>query len=390
MNLLWFTWKDKKHPLAGGAETVNEELAKRLAQDGHNVLFLVGGFKGGTKEEEKDGYKIIRLGNRWTVYWQVYRYYKKNLQGWADLVIDEINTIPFFAKFYVKPLSPVSNLKKPNSDRFEPSLKPEKEKNILFVHQLCRKIWFYQMFFPLNLIGYLLEPIYLRILNNRKVITVSESTKKDLMKLGFNENKIKIISEGIEIELVDNLKKIKKYEIPTILSLGSVRAMKRTDQIVKAFEIAKINIPELELLIAGDYNDKFGRKVCKMAKNSKRSNSIKFLGRVSKDKKIELMQRSHLMCVTSVKEGWGLIVTEANSQGTPAVVYNVDGLRDSVQHNKTGLVCQKNTPENLAKNIEELLKNKEKEENLRKNAWHWSKEITFEKSYKQFVKSIKS
>ncbi|RKY81760.1 glycosyltransferase family 1 protein, partial [candidate division KSB1 bacterium] len=45
MNLLWLTWKDRKHPLAGGAELVNEKLAKRLVQDGHRVIFLVGGYK---------------------------------------------------------------------------------------------------------------------------------------------------------------------------------------------------------------------------------------------------------------------------------------------------------------------------------------------------------
>ena len=39
MRILWLTWKDKKNPLAGGAEVVNEELAKRLADDGHEVFF---------------------------------------------------------------------------------------------------------------------------------------------------------------------------------------------------------------------------------------------------------------------------------------------------------------------------------------------------------------
>ena len=30
MKILWFTWKDMNYPEAGGAELVNEELAKRL------------------------------------------------------------------------------------------------------------------------------------------------------------------------------------------------------------------------------------------------------------------------------------------------------------------------------------------------------------------------
>src|SRR3990172_9551868 len=102
MKILWFNWKDRKNPLAGGAELINEEIAKRLVRDGNEVILLVAGFSGAKTEEIIDGYKVVRLGNRWTVYWQAYRYYKKYLMGWADLVIDEMNTIPFFAKFYVK------------------------------------------------------------------------------------------------------------------------------------------------------------------------------------------------------------------------------------------------------------------------------------------------
>lgn len=40
MKILWLTWKDRSHPRSGGAEVVNEEIAKRLARDGHEVVFL--------------------------------------------------------------------------------------------------------------------------------------------------------------------------------------------------------------------------------------------------------------------------------------------------------------------------------------------------------------
>lgn len=85
-----------KHPQAGGAEFINEEIVKRLAADGHEVTLLVGGFKDCLGEEVRDGYKIIRLGNRFSLYWLAFRYYRKYLTGWSDLVIDEMNTIPFF------------------------------------------------------------------------------------------------------------------------------------------------------------------------------------------------------------------------------------------------------------------------------------------------------
>jgi len=364
MKILWFTWKDKKNILAGGAEVMNEELARRLVGDGHEVIFVTAGFSGCEKEEVKDNLKIIRLGNKWTVYWRAFLYYKKYLSEWPDFVIDEINTIPFFCKFYTK------------------------QKNILVVYQLCREIWFYQMFFPLNIIGYILEPLYLWLLNDKKVITISESTKKDLERFGFKGKNISIISVGIEMEPVNSLETIKKFEKPTILSLGAIRSMKRTDQIIKAFEVGKESIPNLELIIAGDSCGLYGQKMLNLVNNSKYSASIQCLGRVNAAQKSELMQKAHLIIVTSVKEGWGLIVTEANSQGTPAVVYNVDGLRDAVKDDQTGLVCEKNTLVNLAEQIAGILKNHNFYKTLQKNSWEWSKKINFKNSYKQFISNI--
>ena len=362
--ILWMTWKDLKNPQAGGAETVNEEIIKRLAKNGYEVILIVAGFDNSKPEEVIDGYRVIRVGSRWSLYWYAYRYYKKNHVGWADLVIDEMNTIPFFTKYYVK------------------------EKNIILAHQLCREIWFYQMFFPLNIVGYILEPIYLWLLSDRKVITISESSKNDLIRFGFKKTNISIITPGIETLPLKSLNQIEKQNNFTILSLGSIREMKRPDQQVLAFQIAKKTIPELKMKIAGGGSGPYFEKVMKMISESPYKKDIEYLGRITDEEKYELMQKCHLITVTSVKEGWGLIVTEANSQGAPAVVYDVDGLRDSVRNGVTGLIAKEKTPESLAKEIVKLYKDKKKYSELQKNAWEWSKEINFENCYKKFVEAI--
>lgn len=366
MKILWMTWKDCSHPQAGGAELVNEELAKRAVADGHEVIFIVGGYKGSEQEGTHDnGYKIIRLGNRWTVYWKTYRYYKKHLVGWADVVIDEVNTVPYFAKYYVK------------------------ERNILFVHQLCRQIWFYQIIFPLSLIGYLIEPVYLRMLSDKKVITVSESTKNDLMSYGFNKESVDIISEGITIESLPRLPRANsKFEHFTLLSLGSVRPMKRTIDQINAFEVAKMELSDLRLIIAGHYSGRYGKKVAKAIRASKYANDIELSGYINEREKIELLKRSHLLLQTSIKEGWGLTVTEAAALGTPAAVYNSDGLRDSVDGGKTGTITKQNNPQQLAKNVVTVLGDQRLYAKIRKAAWVWSKEISFNKGYRQFEESV--
>ncbi|GAC1391954.1 MAG: glycosyltransferase family 4 protein [Candidatus Saccharimonadales bacterium] len=366
MKILWFTWKDLTHPQAGGAETVNEEYAARLAADGNEVILIVGGYKNCTPKAIINGYQVIRLGNRYTVYWHAWRYYRKNLKGWADLVIDEVNTVPFFTKFYVK------------------------EPNILLVYMLCREIWFYQLIFPLSLIGYLIEPIYLWLLRDRKILTESESTKNDLLRFGFNSDNITIFSVGIDIEPISSLSKVKKYDQFTLLSFGALRPMKKTiDQII-AFEKVKELIPECKLKIAGDASGKYGQKIIKKIAYSNYKKDIEFLGRVNEPTKINLMQKCHLIMVTSIKEGWGLIVTEAASQSTPAIVYNVDGLRDSVKNNITGIICSQNNPLNIAENILKLYNNRKQYTKIKSYAWRSSFECNYDNGYEVFLRAIKT
>jgi glycosyltransferase involved in cell wall biosynthesis len=359
MKILWLTWKDPYHPLAGGAEVVQAQLCTRLVVAGHSVTILTAAYGAAPVSETRSGVQIIRQGGKFSVYWHAASYYKANLIGWADIVLEEVNTIPFFARFYVQ------------------------EPHILFFHQLARSVWWYQMVFPLSLVGYMIEPLYLHLINRSPVITVSESTKADLVRYGFTSDNISIISEGITLEPLTELSP--KPSTKSVLSLGAVRPMKRTLDIVKAFEIAQATMPELKLHVAGDTSGSYGAKVLQYIKNSPCRSAITVHGRVNTDKKLQLMREASVVAVTSIKEGWGLVVTEANSQGTPAVVYDVDGLRDSTRDGVTGLITKQNTPAGLATSIIELLANESRYEQIRTAAWQWSKEITFDQAYQDFM-----
>ncbi len=365
MNILWLTWKDRRNPLAGGAEVVNEELAKRLASGGHKVTFLVAGFPGSQPQEDRDGFHIIRISSRYMVYLAAFSYFRRHQTELnPDLVIDECNTMPFFSAWYTH--------------------KP----TIMFFHQLCRITWFYQFPQPLSTIGWLAEPVYLRLLKRSPVITISNSAKQDLIRHGFKAADIHIISEGSHLTPVKDPAGVVKFATPTIISLGSIRPVKRTLHQLQAFEHAKATMPDLRFIIGGDSSGSYGSQFLEAIKRSPYAADIDYRGHVSDAEKLELMQRAHAIVVTSVKEGWGLIVTEANSQGTPAVVYDVDGLRDSVRDGQTGLITPANTPEALGDKIIELLRDPARYQTLRTQAWQWSKTITFDQSYADFTKVL--
>lgn len=366
MNIVWLAWKDRGHPTAGGAEVVAHELMSRLVAAGHTVTLITSGYShpvtgqpAVAHDTDPAGYHIIRTGNRLSTYLMAARYFRKHRQQLApDLVIDECNTLAYFARFYTG------------------------VRTIQLFHQLARQIWFYELPLPISLIGYVVEPLYLRLLSRSpEVITISESTRLDLIRYGYRPSAIKLISEGIQIKPVDRLDAHNKYDHPTILSHGAVRNMKRTLHQLQAFELAKRRLPDLRLIISGDYSGSYGRRLQSAVAASPYRQHIQLLGRTSQQRKIELMQRCHLIAVTSVKEGWGLIVSEAGSQGTPAVVYDVDGLRDAVDRGRAGYLTTANNPTALADVIIDVLSNPTDYTTMQEAAWEFASQLTFDRAY---------
>lgn len=370
MKILWLSWKDRGHPQWGGAEVLTNELRKRFRADGHDVTLLTSGYSEAPSHEVVDGIEVIRVGsNRYTHPFRAIAHFNRRLRGLHDVVIEEINATPYFS-----------------------ALTEKKAKRFLFYHHLEREVWLHEAPPPLNLLGYyIFEPLATRLLgrSGAPLITVSNSTKDELVHYGFSPDRTHIISEGIELQPIKDIASARKFSTPTMLSLGGLRAMKRTMHQVQAFEHAKRQIPDLRLIVAGDASGDYGQKVLGYITRSPFANDIDYVGRISQKEKLRLMRSCHVIAVTSVKEGWGLIVTEAASQGTPAVVYDVPGLRDSVRHNQTGIITNEN-PEALASAISSLLQDKMAYENLRHRAWEWSKHITFDQSYQDLKKVIEA
>ncbi len=357
MKILIFNWRDIKNPEAGGAEVFTHENAKRWVKKGNEVTLFTSEFKNCKKEEFVDGVRIIRAGGKISVYKKAKEYYKKQFskEGF-DIIIDEINTLPFFAPKFVK-----------------------KEKIIALIHQLAREYWFYETMFPINLIGhYFLEKNWLKNYTNIPTITVSESTKKDLVNLGFK--KIYVVSEGISFE---PLKKYpKKEKEPTIIYVGRLKRAKRPDHVIKAFDIVKKEIKDAKIWVVGDG---YLREKLENTNNKK----IKFFGRVSEKEKIKLLSKAWVLVNPSVREGWGINIIEANACFTPCIAYDVPGLRDSIINKKTGLLVKENgNVKKLAEAIIKILEDEKLRLKLSKNALKHSKKFSWDKSAKEFLKII--
>ncbi|MCA9372386.1 glycosyltransferase, partial [Candidatus Woesebacteria bacterium] len=220
--LLMITWRDIKSPFTGGAENLTHGILKQLRKK-YTITVLTSAFPHCKIKENIDGIQYIRLGSRqfnyvgvynWRVYFSVLRYWFlhiRNKQNY-DVVIEQINNIPFLYPLYGG------------------------KKTIIYINQLCRINWFYQVPLMLSCIGFLIfEPLYLWLLRKQKVITISKSSKNDLVRFGFDKKNIHIIHVGIEFKPVTSLDRIKKFKHFSILSIGNIRSMKRTHDQIEAF-----------------------------------------------------------------------------------------------------------------------------------------------------------
>jgi glycosyltransferase involved in cell wall biosynthesis len=356
LKILIFNWRDIKSPAAGGAEVFTHEIAKRLVLMGHKITLFTAAFAGSRKSEMIDGVEIIRSGGRYCVYSKARQYYKKHSREF-DVVIDEINTRPFMTPKFVKDGTPV----------------------IALIHQLAREFWFYETPFPLSWIGYhWLEDRWLKNYTDIPTITISQSSKNDLIDFGFKD--ISIIPIGINFKPLPGIPE--KEKEPTLIFVGRMGHAKRPDHVMAAFTYIIQSIPDAKLWMVGD-----GAMRKKLEVN--KPDGVTFFGHVDGEKKYELLSRAHAILVPGVREGWGLVVTEANAMGTPAVGYDVHGLRDSIRDGETGLLCDCN-PEAMADKAVRLLQDEALRMKLSGIALEWAGEFDWGRSAEEFLKAVEA
>jgi glycosyltransferase involved in cell wall biosynthesis len=111
MKILIFNWQDIKSPLGGGAEVHLHEIFRHIAADGHKVKLVAYRYDGSQQFENIDGIEVERYGSRnFFNFWVPYLYWKKYRKEDFDIVIDDINKIPFYTPLYVrKPLLAISH-----------------------------------------------------------------------------------------------------------------------------------------------------------------------------------------------------------------------------------------------------------------------------------------
>jgi len=360
IKVLIFNWRDTKHMWAGGAETYVHEISKRWKKQGNSVTLFCGNDRKNPRNQTINGVKIIRRGGFYTVYLWALLYYVFRFRKNYDVIIDSENGIPFFTPLF--------------------STKPV----ILLIHHVHQEVFIEYMKFPFSYIGRFIEgKIMPFVYKNHTVITVSQSSKDEIVNFGIaKEKNIHIVNPGVQFY---RHRKVKTKN-PSFVYLGRLKPYKNIDTAIKAFSIVNKIYKNSQLFVVGDGESRL--ELENLTKRLGLEKKVTFFGKVSEKEKIKILAKSWIAIQPSTVEGWGITVIEANMCGVPVVATDTNGLRDSIVNGKTGVLFKLRSSRELANIILRLTKKRNERKLMSQQAVIWSKQFEWDNSSDRFLSII--
>jgi len=355
--------------IKGGAEKRFFEIGKRLARDGHDVhLYGMKSWEG-AKVIKHEGMTLHGICQNYPLYTNSGRrsIYQALMFGFASFrlwrepfdVIDCCG-FPYFSLFPIRIITWV-----------------RRKKLYSTWHEVWGREYWKKYLGPLGIFGYFIER--LAVLLPDKIISVSSGTAEAIgQKLGWKKN-ITVIPNGLDVGKIKNAEAAS--ERSDIIYVGRLLSHKNVDILVRATGLLVKDNPEISLAIVGDGPER--KNLEKLAEDLQIKKNVRFLGRVEKDGDVHAqMHASKVMVLPSTREGFGIVVLEANACGLPVVTidHKNNAAKDLIVNNENGALCGLDKKE-LAGTIERVL-------NLRKEREFYVK-YGEEYDWKNIVHSIK-
>jgi glycosyltransferase involved in cell wall biosynthesis len=356
MHVLFCNWRDTKNPEGGGSERYVETMARGLVARGHRVTIACARHDNAPDDEIVDGVRFVRRGTKLDIYARTFAAILLRRYGRVDLVVDVQNGLPFFTRLATR--KPV----------------------VVLVHHVHREQW--PVVYPgrTGRIGWWIESrLAPRLYRRSRYIAVSEATRAELGELGVERSRISLVHNGSDpAPVVDAV----RSPTPRLCVLGRLVPHKQVEHAIDVVAALSAEHPDLVLDVVGDgwWSDELHA----YARDRGVADRVGFHGFVDDVTKHEILAASWVMLLPSLKEGWGIVIGEAGSHGTPTVAYrSAGGTNESISHKDSGYLAD--SPQELTEAVRELLADRQWREFLGRGALDMSRRISWETSQAAFA-----
>ncbi|MFH1551485.1 MAG: glycosyltransferase family 1 protein [bacterium] len=234
---------------------------------------------------------------------------------------------------------------------------------------------YYPKMYPYKHLMYLRWSAKYALKHARKIIAVSENTKKDLVELyNVNPDKIKVIYHGVDKDYLKQkniiFEKSHKF-VPYILFIGRLETKKNINGLISAFELLKRNykVPH-KLVLVGPRGYLASRHTFGFS-----GNDVVEFGYASEQQKWSLLKNADLFILPSFYEGFGIPILEAQTAKCPVITSDVSCMPEIA--GQGALLINPNNVEQIAEMMYKVISSKELkkdliikgEQNLKRFSW---------------------
>ncbi len=308
VDVLFVNWRDLSHPEGGGSERYVHRVAEGLAAAGLHVEVFCAAHDGAPAEEVVRGVRVVRRGGRLGVYPRALLHV---LRRRPRLVVDVQNGLPFSSPLVTR--APV----------------------VVLVHHVHREQWPIVFGRLGGAVGWWLESrLAPWVYRHCRYVTVSEATRTELAGLGVAPSRVTVLPNGVEPA---PRVAVRRSETPRVVVLGRLVPHKRVEHALEVLARLEERWPDLTLSVVGE--GWWDERLRAEAERLGVADRVEFHGFLDEAGKHGELAAAWVHLCPSVKEGWGIVVTEAGSHRTPTVGYrSAGGLNESVLDGRTGLL----------------------------------------------------
>ena len=314
--------------IKGGGEKRYFETGKGLTAKGHEVHFYGMKFWEGKKVIKRDGMYYHGICRPRSLYSKNGKRSIKEAVYFGvqclQLIKEDFDVIdccnfPYFSMFSCKLVTII------------------KRKQLFSTwHEVWGKDYWYDYIGWKGLVGYIIEK--LASLMPSKIISVSGLTTKMLKEKLKSKKAIYTIPNGIKIELINSVPIAENKS--DIIFAGRLALHKNIDILIKTVKLVKKEKDDVKAFIIGDGPEK--EKLEELSKKLNLRDNIKFFGFLEDHNKMySLVKSSKVFILPSVREGFGMVVIEANACGIPVITINHkdNAARELIMEGENGYTC---------------------------------------------------
>ena len=191
------------------------------------------------------------------------------------------------------------------------------------------------------------------------IVTVSQSLKERLGKMGVPQDKITSIRNGIDLEKfspqMERRRQLRgslsiSQDKPVLLFAGWLIPRKRVDLVIAALAL----LPNFHGVIVGD--GPLRQSLEKQAHTLNIQDRVVFVGQQTPSEMPAFFSMADVFCLPSEREGWANVMLEALACGTPVAARAVDGALELFNDVPYGRLVTGDDPRSYADAISALLK----------------------------------